>query len=580
MLKSRISPTPMTSRLLWLSLAVILLVSFVWMRRSEGADPRSGATLASPDHQADRGADPADVVLENAEGALTERHTSPLSRYRVSGAIQVHGTLSATGPIMLTWRATGADDRAATQQVVVTGSAEVWEADFEGDAHQLVRATCGDGELRIVEPVELAPGSERADVELLAPGHHLVDVRSAEPPFERLRDLTVSIATADALSRLSEGMQVRRQRGGSKDEGVSRLLLSSEALDEAENGGLQRAGQSAPLVFRSADLAGRMTISAEGRMPLSLDCTGLAPITSHVLAEAVQLHVTFLNPPTPRAIYDVAIVVDDGVLAEERGVRPVPLTLRNIPRRAGLRISVVRHGPLGDLLSVIDAPLELSNGRDSYFIADLAQRTAPDSIGSLAVEVSAQAPVPRMDSWFVVLQPRGRTQPGLTPGRKLSRPETSYLKSWNVLATSQRYHKLFDGIAVGDYTLTLHPIGMTYEVSVVGGSKTALTLAVPSMAELHIWPIDSQGGALTEPTKIGNLAWRVCKSDEAEITLEDVALQRAHMAAFSESGWSLVAPEGERVQVQFIGNPAHRAQKLDLVLRHGRTDETMQFHGL
>jgi hypothetical protein len=233
--------------------------------------------------------------------------------------------------------------------------------------------------------------------------------------------------------------------------------------------------------------------------------------------------------------------------------------------------------------------VNLAQSGDTRFNVDLSQLQQVVVAANLSVTIAGNLVPESCDKWRVELRPQRSGELGAA---MMEFPSTN-LGSWIRTDAPLRYRREFGDIRPGEYSILISPLGLRTTVNLTAGERAAVTIDVPQLSVLRLWPADLSGSPIPDGSKLGVVLWKFEDDESASREAQDIAYQGnkgdstiavdlslgfATPARIVDGAWEITAPAGRKIAVHFMGPKALRADPLRVVLTEGHMDEVLTFN--
>ncbi len=492
-------------------------------------------------------AEPASTPVERNEPEMSP----PAVRFEASGSLRLLGHRNWSADLQLEWQLPDGTT------VSFVGKPE-WKHEFTQASARLVGASLDGRTLSLAGEWSVSVSAPRAEIEVFDPTEIVLDVRSRAEPEKRVDAVTLLLGPAS---------QARSILRDAKSQPLS-TVGPTQMLKSREN----------PVVVPAAEEPQAITLLSDGFVSTEF-LAGLAP----------GLHVLELSPVRQllvdlRAVSGARASVEVGFrfFADQKALHwksvQLPGRVAWTPGQANDVEVVVRLQPelgLGPELLRENVALDPLKDTQRSFEVDLA--AGESAGGTLRVEV-VESELQDLEKALLKVQRCDE----LLEESLLRKVPPSSLSRWPDDGVGGVVSREFRGLAVGQYQLTVEPLGLEQKVEIRAGETTFVRLAAAELGTLQIAPVGS-AGRLTMDQVPGSLWWRL--DDEPENTAptidgQQIASGRAHSAEILDTHWQVRAPVGARIVVQFMGPKVLGATPLRLTVQPGTTEATLSFAGL
>lgn len=524
-----------------------------------------------------QGANPLDSEEGKERVALT-REPIEGGTFTASGKLVVHA-LSAKA-VRVLWSGPSGE-----LGVEASAGDSSWSGVFPPGSYRLTAGWIDGIECEIDSEGQVAPGSSVSDIRLIQAGCCLIELVDA-------RD---GASVSDAFIQPSE----MRSADVAAPRRVNRFRTADGVRTEIRIAG---AGPDSPFSVQYTGAAvllppwaqeSELHIAATGYRDRVLEPLGRDGHHFVALERLRHLYVELPEDPDGNPRFDVEV--------RFRGGGPIETFDRMAP---GASLATACPDSIDSVELVVRASatataqvsrsenvVSLNEVGDTYYTIDAADLD-PEARGAvLAATVSTRSAVDGIRSWQMSIIPVRASEAEPSAARTVH----SALSDWDCLSPHRSYTKEFDGLRPGLYDLVISPIGHVRRVALTDGQFLEEHLEIPPLAELRLWPVDSDGQQIADVASLGCHVywyWADVEPDPGReqsanrFDQEDGSLGKAilrgvvQFAPMSDEGnWLLRAPAGREINVEVLAPEALEAQPLTLRLEPGSMDATIHFNG-
>jgi hypothetical protein len=310
------------------------------------------------------------------------------------------------------------------------------------------------------------------------------------------------------------------------------------------------------------------------------------------------VHLALSAPSDERTRFDVEVRFLGGGILERFESQKAPVNLTTVCPDSidAVEVGILATTSTSTETARLERLVPLMDKGDTHVAIDPEELRPAGATAVLDVTVAAAAEVDSIRSWQLSLVPVRTEGADPSSGNVI----TSNLSQWDCLSPRRSFAQQFDDLQAGVYDLVIRPIGYTRRVELVSGQHLTERIHVPALAELQVWPVDSEGHQVPDVASLGvHLYWywadtgvtpgeeesgRVVSNLFAE---EDGSLGAGILsgavlfAPMTASGsWLLTAPAGREVRIEVLGSKVLGAKPLTVELVPGPMDATITFAGL